>query len=270
MTDAAPEFLFEPHGADGYVPTAASVGPWSSSALHGGAVGALLAGLLEDPEQVMVRVVVDMIRPVPRQPLRVRLQPPEGGRRVVRQSASLELDGRALARARVLRMRRADLELPDRAEEHAVEFDPADVPDLSAPNGLAAGAVGWESFDSLAIAFHRAPAETGPDRRQRRWLRLVLPVVPGRPPSGVENVVAAADCSSLGVSARLPYRDWSFLNADLVVAFSRPPVGEWVGLASTGLVSRVGVGQSVAALHDAAGLLGQAGQSVLVERRETL
>ena len=58
------------------------------------------------------------------------------------------------------------------------------------------------------------------------------------------------------------------MNADLVVSLSRPPVGDWVGLESDGLVSSTGTGQSVATIHDALGPLGQSSQSILIEQRD--
>ena len=131
-------WLFEEDGDSTFVPTSAAVGPWSEQALHGGAVSALLAGILQDDEHVTTRLLIELVGPAPRRPLTVTVEPPEGGRRVLRQAAVLSVDGREYARARSLRMRRADLPLPAEATAHPVIFDPASVPDLStAPHEVA-------------------------------------------------------------------------------------------------------------------------------------
>lgn len=261
-----PASLFDRDGST-YVPTAAAAGPWHEGVLHGGAVAALLAGLLEDEERVLVRILVELLGPVPNQPLGVEVGPVEGGRRVARQTVALLAGDKAVARAHGLRMRRADLDLPAAATEHRMVFDPAERPDLVRPNRRAMLDIGRESFDSLAMStWWEDPRPDAPHRR-RYWQRLLLPVVADRPASAIEQVAAAADFSSGGTYARLGMREWSFMNADLVVSLGRPPVGDWVGLECDGLLGRTGTGQSVSTLHDAQGPLGQASQSVLLEPR---
>ena len=259
--------LFEPDGDDRFVPTGFSAGPWSQGFLHGAAVGALLAGRLEEPDQVVARVLVEMMAPVPSGPLRVDLGPREGGRRVVRQAATLLADEKPVARAFALRMRLGEVDLPEQATRQPGTFTEDEVPDLSEPNRRAAKAVGWDSFDSLAIATRweqRPPEEVG---RHRMWLRLLVPVLPGGPPSAIENVVACADFARGGTSRRLDMRSWSFMNADLVVSLSRPPAGDWFGLDTDAYLSATGTGQSVATIHDEAGVLGETTQSLLIEDR---
>lgn len=261
-----PRALFEPDGG-AFVPTDAASGPWHEGVLHGGAVGALLAGLVDDPGQVMCRVLVELLGPVPRAPLHAEVGPAEGGRRVVRQAVELRAGDRPVARAHALRMRRADVDLPEAATEHEVVFDPARRPELARPNRRAVEDVGRESFDSLAMAtWWEDPRPEAPHRR-RYWQRLLTPVLPDRPPSPIENVVAAADCGAGGTYARLGFRSWTFMNADLVVALGRPPVGDWVGLECDGVLGPTGTGQTVSTIHDAGGPLGQASQSILVEPR---
>lgn len=262
----APASLFERDGP-AFVPTRAAAGPWHEGVLHGGAVGALLAGLLEDPDQVLVRILIELVRPVPSVPLDADVAAVDGGRRVVRQAATLSAGGQVVARAHGLRMRRTDLELPDAATEHRVAFDPAQRPDLDRPNRYAVKEVGRESFDSLAMATRWEDPQPDAPHRRRYWQRLLLPVVPDRPASPIERLVAAADCGAGGTSARLGFGRWTFMNADLVVSLARPPVGDWVGLECDGYLGATGTGQSVSTIHDADGPVGQASQSILLEAR---
>ena len=61
------EALFLPDG-DGWMPTAASLGPWGADLLHGGAVSALAIALMEDEaddDYESVRYSADFIRALP-------------------------------------------------------------------------------------------------------------------------------------------------------------------------------------------------------------
>lgn len=266
--DVVPESLFVPDGKDVFIPTLASVGPWIPGVLHGGAVGALLAGLLEHPDQVMSRVLIEIRRPVPTKPLRINLGPVFGGRRVVTQSVVLSCDDRPIAYAHALRMRSLEIELPDEALRHEVVFDPADLPDLSTANQRAAEVIGRASFDSIAMATSLETRVSEGGLGARIWAALLLPVVPGRPASAVERVTAAADVAASGTHARLGFGTWSFVNADLVVSLGRPPVGDWIGLECDSLLGRTGTGQSIATIHDSSGPVGRVSQSVLIEALE--
>jgi hypothetical protein len=266
MTDeSAVAGVFERDG-DAYLPTEAARGPWNPEVLHGAAVSALLAGVLDSAEDVVVRVLIELERAAPFAPVEVRLSPPSGGRRVQRQSAALVADGTVVASGSVTRIRRAELTLPEGANEHPLTFDPADLPDLTEPNLHAAKVIGWSSFDSLAMAtrWERGQMRPGP---RKLWLRLLLPIVAGEAPTGAQRAVAAADYGTGGTYARLPFAEWSYLNADLTVNLSRTPVGEWIGMETDGIVQGTGTGLSIGQLHDRDGRVGQSAQSLLIEPR---
>ncbi len=262
MADAAAVFERD---AGHYVPTEAARGPWNPEALHGAAVGALLAGVFEAEGEVIVRVLVELFGPVPDGPLTIRTRDSEGGRRVKRQSALLLAGDRPVASASATRIRLSHLELPTTSTDHPVTFDPARVPALDHPNRHAAGIVGWPSFDSLAMATAWEP-ENAPGS-VKLWLRLLMPVVAGEATTGTQRAVAAADYGTGGTSARLPFRNWSYMNADLAVSLSRPPQGEWIGMDCDGIVQPTGTGLSVGSIHDRDGLLGRSAQSLLLEAR---
>ncbi len=271
MTDeasAATTAVFEPDGAR-FVPTVAATGPWDRSVLHGAAVSALLAALLDHPEdEVTTRILVELLAPVPFRPLGAEIGATEGGRRVKRQCVVLSADDRPVARARALRIRRTNLALPEDATTHESVFSADDRPDLGAPNEVARRRLGWDSFDSVAMASCWDPIPS-PSGRQRLWLQLLLPIVAERAPAPLDGVVAAADYGSGGTANRLHFRRWSYMNADLVVSLGRPPSPGWIGLECDGVLSRTGCGQSVATIYDVDGQLGQSSQSLLIEARDT-
>ncbi len=256
--------MFETDG-DLFLPTEAARGPWNADVLHGAAVAALLAGSLDVEDQVMVRLLVELHGPVPYAPLRIDRGPMDGGRRVKRQSAALSAGGRQVAGASVTRIRRTEIALPHGATDHRLTFDPAAAPDLTVPNLQAADVVGWPSFDSLAMATRWEPSER--PGHQKLWLRLLVPIVAGQPISGVQRAVAASDYGTSGTSARLPFARWSFMNADLTVSLSRPPVGEWIGMETDGILQPTGTGLSIGQIFDRDGRLGQSAQSLLLEPR---
>lgn len=263
-SDVASVFVRE---GECYVPTEAARGPWNPEALHGAAVAALLAGAFESDGEVVVRVFVELLGPVPREPLRIDVAKSRGGRRVQRQTAVLYSEDRPVAAASATRVRNTDLVLPVEATAHPLVFDPTQVPDLDRPNRHAGRIVGWPNFDSLAMASVQDPS-SGPGSL-KLWLRLVMPIVAGEMITGTQRAVAAADYASGGTSLRLPFHDWSYMNADLTVNLSRPVRGEWIGMSCEGIVQPSGTGLSIGAIHDSDGRLGQSAQSLVVEARSS-
>ena len=92
--------FYEPAGEGMFVATAATAGPWSPHAQHGGPPSALAARAMElhepDEGQRLSRVAVDILRPVPVGKISVRVQTVRPGRRVTLLSAVLEAEiGRA-------------------------------------------------------------------------------------------------------------------------------------------------------------------------------
>jgi Thioesterase-like superfamily len=247
------------------VPTDAARGPWNPDVIHGAAVAALLAGAFEAEGEVVVRVLVELMRPVPHQALTISVTDSEGGRRVKRQTAVLLANNRPVAKASALRIRHADLALPANATAHPIMFDPAQRPDLDQPNRQAAKVVGWPSFDSLAMA--TAVESRTESALVKLWLRLLIPIVEGEFTTGTQRAVAAADFGAAGTSARLPFDKWTFMNADLTVSLSRAPQGDWIGLCCEGIPQMTGTGISVTSIHDAEGRMGQSAQSLLLESR---
>src|ERR1700728_2708544 len=98
------------------VPGPLTVGPWSPDAQHGGPVAALLARTAESapapgPMQ-MVRLTVELLRPVPTRPLVASATVTRPGKKVQIIEASLTVDGVAVACARALRIRTTPTAVP--------------------------------------------------------------------------------------------------------------------------------------------------------------
>lgn len=268
MADA----LFARLAADRYRATELGRGPWSPDALHGGPVAALLAGAAEAemaaseaPPMHPARLTLDLERPVPLGELTTTARVVRPGRKV--QVVEVELlDGageRRLARASLLGIRAADIDLP--AERHAPD-DPVPPHRDTAVEGEV-----WEPMP--LPMFHKDGVEhrfvaggllrLGP---AQDWIRLQVPVVAGEPVYPLQRVAGAADFSN-GLSMVLPPDRWAFINPDLTVTLHRLPEGEWVGLDATTRIDEVGVGTAESDLFDERGRIGRAVQTLLVEPR---
>ncbi len=259
------EALFRPAGADTFVPTEVAVGPWDRRIVHGAAVAALFAGRLDPPDDTLARLTVELLRPVPMGPLVVTVKDAGGGARVQRWDAVATSEGREVAAARGVVVRRTDLDLPPEALAHPSPFDPAAAPPLDEPNRAAEDIIGWPSFDSRAIVFDRFKVPG--DDRIHQWIRVLTTVIEGSELTGTETAAVAADYAQSAVFRHLPMTTWSYRNAELTVHLAREPVGPWIGMRSEALVQPVGAGWNAADLFDAQGRVGRSAATLVVERR---
>lgn len=265
--------LYTPDGSS-FVPQPLTTGPWDRSAQHGGPPAALLARAVEAveaPAPVRVaRITFELLRPVPLTPLAVRTEVVRPGRKVQLVQASLHTgpDDREVMRATALRVRTSDLPLP---ADTPIGDGGADAPPL--PDDVARTAIGSLGPDADWPAFHRDATEIrfvdgsfdamGP---ATAWVRLTAAVVAGEEPSPVMRAVATADFGN-GFS-RVLGREWLFVNPDLTVHLSRPPEGEWIGLAATTWATGDGIGLAEGALFDRFGRVGRSVQSLLLDRAD--
>jgi hypothetical protein len=263
----AEEALFVRDG-DLYVPTDLARGPWTPEAQHGGPPAALLARLTEDVEGAVpmqvVRLTIELLRPVPIAPLAAWTRVLRPGRKVQLIEASLWHNATEVARCTALRLRRADVPLP------------RELPRIALPDAPASGSASMPPWsDSLSYrGFHNAAVEhrfvrgsfdePGP---ATDWIRLRVPLLAGEPTPALSRVAAAADFGN-GISWILHRADgYTFINPDLTIYLHRHPVGEWVCLDAVTDAQATGVGLAESSLYDERGPIGRAAQSLLIEKR---
>jgi hypothetical protein len=262
VTDA----LYEPDG-DRFVPTPLTTGPWDPGAQHGGAPSALLAGAIERVEtpapMQIARLTFELMRPVPLAPLTVVTEVLRPGRKVqLAQASLLTGDGTEVMRATALRVRTADLPVPDATlPDDPPTGSPEDGQVLEFPETRHDG----PSFHSVACDIRFV--EGGFDRPGpgTAWIRLTVPVVAGEAVTPMMRLAAASDFGN-GLSWSLPRGQWLFINPDLTVHLNREPVGEWVSLRSVTHPGHHGIGFAESALYDRHGRLGRAVQSLLLDQ----
>ena len=252
--------LYEPHG-DTFLASRLTQGPWSADAQHGGPVAALLARAVEavpssEPMQV-VRLTVELLRPVPIAALHTAAKVIRDGRRVQVIDASVSVDGTEVALARTLRIRTKHLRLtlPDMS---SVAPPPDEVPEVRAAS------LSVPYAEAVELRFIEGSWDVpGP---VRMWTRLKVQVVEGEPVTPLQRTAAAADFGN-GVSSVLDFATHVFINPDLNVSLARLPVGEWIGFDITSRISPDGYGQAEASIFDRSGWVGRSNQSLFVDER---
>jgi acyl-coenzyme A thioesterase PaaI-like protein len=279
--DAGRATLFTPGlspigGIERWTATDDARGPWNPDHCHGGPPSALLARGCEmvtddrsDPsvDWQLARITVELTRAVPvGEPLDLVSRVVRPGRKVSLVEAELRHGDTEVARARALRIRRHDVPLP----EHVRLAD-----DFDGEPGVGEIIESEWSLDTGDTAFHRSSCEHRfveggwqTDGPCKVWIRLLVDVVPGESPTGVQLAVAVADFGN-GVSSAIRPETATYINPDLTVHLARPPQGEWIGLASHSVygtaIESTGAGFAESSLHDRLGRVGRSVQSLLIQ-----
>lgn len=259
-----PESFFVPHG-DRFVATDLTRGPWDPGAQHGGPPTALLARALErcDPREGfrIASLSFEILGPIPITRLRADARLVRPGRSVEYLEGSLSHDGGEVLRASAWRVRT----VPGIVEETG----PADAPPPGPEEGSPPPAVPRRALRGIHEAvewrFVRGTfVEPGPCTG---WLRLLVPLVAGEDPTGLQRLLVAADFGN-GISATVDWQRFVFINVDLTVHIVRPPEGEWVCLDAVSYVDSAGVGLAESALYDRRGHIGRSLQTLFVGPRQ--
>jgi len=251
------------------LPTVLARGPWTPDAQHGGPPAALLARAIEQfaggESMVVVRLTVELLRPVPITPLLIETRLSRPGKKVQLVEASLLVaeTRTEVGRATGLRLRRSHVPLPEGTAPSGA---------LPAPAAGIASRPPWAPHITYE-GFHSGGAELrfvhgnfeqpGP---ATAWIRLRVPLVAGEETSPLCRVATAADFGN-GISWVLDRSDgYRFINPDLTIYLHRHPAGEWVALESVTLPEPLGIGIAESRLYDELGPLGRSVQSLLIER----
>jgi hypothetical protein len=242
-----------------------ATGPWNPQLQHGGAPASLIAWAVErmptrDPMQV-VRITIDLLRPVPVAPLEIKTEVLREGRKIQVCAVTLLHENVAVVRASVLRIRQIDLPLPETAVGEKVMLPGPDAgrePETFNNSGNAF--IKGLSLRTVRGSFR----DPGP---AAIWFRPHRPVIEGEPITPLMRAAMTADFCN-GVSTVLDFRSWTFINADLTISLARMPVGDWILLDAESWLGPGGAGIAFAKLGDERGYFGRAVQSLVLEKRE--
>jgi hypothetical protein len=240
-----------------------AAGPWDPSMQHGSPPAALVVWAAERiPTAVpmrIARVTVDLMRPVPVAPLTIESEVLREGRKIQLCAVRLLAKGVVVVGATVLKIKVQANELPPEAAILPVELP---GPDQSRVEPADFSSSPFVTGMSLRAARGRF-GSPGPGAI---WYRVDRPIVEGAAVSQAMRAMAAADFCN-GTSAVLDFREWTFLNADLNVNFSREPSGDWILLDAESWIGPDGAGLAMARLADERGYFGRAIQSLVIEKR---
>jgi len=258
-----PEAFFTVDG-DSYLPGVMTRGPWGA-ALGGQNVGGLLAWGIEqsgvDPDLQPARFTVDLLSPVLPEPVRIQTTVQREGRRIKLVDGALVQNGKTVARASALFLRRgehpegevwsAPMEMPPLPT--GSDGFPTDMPFLiwgygatrTGNPGIAAGE--WEQSHSRKFA----------------WARVFRPMVEGYPLTPFVRLAFVGDITS-------SLTHWGtgglrYINADYTVTASRLPDGEYLGLAAQSHYGTAGVATGSATLFDRHGPIGTSSALALAQ-----
>ena len=264
------DHVFEPAGADTWMPTPIACGPWSPEALHGGPPTALVgrAIMAHEPGEtdwLLSRLTVELIKPVPLAPLRVRVENRRPGRRVQVLDAVLETaDGTEVLWARGLRLAQVD-----NGFDESTVANPA-PPTWPEPTSLPRWKLGidseWLMFGS---AYEFRLVRGAPFREEgpaALWGRLRLPLFAGEDIHPLDRLLTLADFPN-GFGNAVPYDRFTYINPDLTVSTHRLPEGEWLLMDALMHPRATGVGVATGAIFDATGPVATATQSLLITAR---
>ncbi len=254
---------YEPLDEGRFRSTAATAGPWSERAQHGGPPAALLGRALEsledDQPRVIGRFTMDLLGPVPVDELTVTASVLRPGRTVsLRQAELSDASGRVVARAQgwtfpVSGSGTGDFGVP---LEHGPDDGHHEEPPASWSRGY------LDSVEWLWIS--GAVTRPGP---AVVWMRPHTPLVPHEELSPLQRLLTCVDSAS-GASAALDIAEWNFMNTDLTVHVVRPPIGEWLCLHADTTLGPGSVGVAASEVYDERGLIARSAQALLVTPRK--
>ena len=257
MQPSADSF-YQPLEQDRFASTAATAGPWSEHAQHGGPPAALLGraleGIDEGTPRSIGRFTMDLLGPVPVADLTVTTSVLRPGRTVSLRQAEISDDsGRVLARAQGWAFPTGE-----GPGDHGVPLGhlPSDGHHEDPPASWARGyleSVEWQWIEGAVT--RPGPAVV--------WMRPRIPLLPGEEMSPLQRLLSCVDSAS-GASAALDPWEWNFMNTDLTVHVIRPVVGEWMCLKAQTSLGPGSIGLAASEVYDERGLVARSAQALLV------
>ena len=256
------EFFYRQLDTDLFESSEWTRGPWSPVHQHGGPPSALVGGRLQEMAGDafrIVRVAVEITRPVPIGTLRLERSIRRDGRSVKALVGELfDEEGKLVLAAEALALAGSEIDAEARRpvmdEGRPEDAQPVSFPFFDEQPGYAM---------ATELRFSRGVFGQGD---VMAWIRMRIPLFENAAPSGIERVLVAAD-SANGVSVCVDPFANTFINPDLTVSLHHPFEGEWVGLAARTDFDAHGVGLADAQLYDERGPIGRGVQTLLIRKR---
>ncbi len=252
-----------PNNDPWFQPTEHTRGPWDENACHAGPPTGLLARAVEQllPEKRLIRLNVDLLRPIPFEGFHIDAKISRNGRSTAASTANLiAKSGKIIATAHAL---------------HMLEQPATDYPSHSRTFGNAAQAHEGpfpiqtlhdkNAFNGAGVHMRYPEGENGAPGPTTVWMKTV-PLLADEEPSAFQRICPLADCGNAFGRNAEPSQV-SFVNPDLTIVLHRNPEGEWLGSQSVGYWEPNGQGLADALLFDEKGVVGRALQTLLLKKQ---
>lgn len=243
-------------------PTAFSRGPWDPDACHAGPPTGLMARASEllVSDKPLVRLLVEITRPVPMSGFRIGATISRTGRTVTTTSIELHDDDRSYALARGLHLAEGDI---GPVASHHAEFA---GPEEAVPGLFPISPPHSQTSFAQSLNVRYVPGlSLGDGGETFMWAESKVPLIAGEEPSPFQTLCPLADCGN-GISFHEGTETMAFVNADLMVSLHRPPHGTWIGSHTVSFWEPNGIGRADAELFDDTGPVGRAMQSLVLRR----
>jgi hypothetical protein len=200
---------------------------------------------------VAMRLAADFIGPVPVGEVDTDSRVLRAARSAALAEVSVSANGRPCLVVRVWFVRSADTSaLAEPLPE------PAPIPDVPAGIDVSFGY-------GASLEWRFVKNRMGVPGPAAAWVRPSMPILAGRPLSGLARVALIADSAS-GISAELDWSVWSFLNVDLDIHLARQVDGEWLLMDAATQLGPAGSALARSTLSDARGVVGSGLQTLVV------
>ncbi len=235
-------------------------GAWQPGEQHMGPVSGIIVHAIErsiaergGDDLQLSRITFEILGMIASGDFEIRVAVIRPGRTIELLEATMIMNDRPVIRARAWRLARIDT-------AGVAGGEPERLPP---PNELAPwpGSSQWGGgyIRSLEV---RPLAGTRPGRG-RGWLRTGIDLLAGEPCSDLARFVGLVDTAN-GIAVREAPTTWMFPNVELTIHLYRQPVWGWVGLDTSVIFGRDGVGLTTSALHDVQGPVGRVEQLLTV------
>lgn len=248
---------------DWFVPTPHSRGPWDADSCHAGppagAVARTLERLVLGPR--LVRLTLELSRPIPFQGFQVEAEVERSGRTVTTTRATIrDGEGNPCVVAFGLHLTPGDTrDLPTHEPAHPA--GPwADA--MAGPFPFVGTLHGLPAFNGDGVEIAYPPGETPDPGPTTVWMKTV-PLLEGETPSPFQRICPLADCGN-AIGRNSDPDEFTFINPDLSLILHREPVGEWLGAGVESHWQPDGIGMSDARLFDERGVVGRAVQTLII------
>ena len=264
MTHPSAKAFFRVEDDHFYIGNDPARGPWSADACHAGPVTGAIARSFElcVPDKQLMKLSVEILRPVPIAGFRVVTEVVKNGRMVTTANAKItDQDNKLVATASAMYMQQQQLGDVPSVEDQIPPVEESvagDFPIKFTLHGLPSFSTGIE------ILYPQGEdSEPGPTSL---WMKS-LPIVEQEIPSPFQKLCPLADCGN-GISRNGELNQISFINPDITIVMHRAPEGDWLGTRTRSHWQPTGMGLAEATLFDGQGAIASVMQTLLLKRAD--